>query len=276
MERKYLKKSKYHVPLPNLIEIQLNSYNWFLKEGMKELLEEINPIDDFTGKIMSLEFGEYFLDKPKHSEAVAIDKNLTYEAPVRCKVTLHNKITKKSKTSDVFLGNFPLMTPNGYFIINGIKRVVVSQIVRSYGVLFVAEKVAGKKLFGAKIIPSRGAWLEFETSPRDILSVKIDRKRKIPITSLLRILGLDKDEKIIEAFKNEDDNSEHPYIKSTLEKDTAKTYEEALVEVYKRARPGDLATPESAKSFLEAMFFNPKRYDLGKAMATRVQSGTSS
>lgn len=264
MERKYLSKPKHLVSLPNLINVQTNSYEWFLADGLKELFAEISPVDDFTGQNLSLEFGDYFLDKPKCDEETARTKNLTYEAPLRCKVTLYNKISKKKKTSDVFLGNFPLMTPQGYFIINGIKRVVVSQIVRSYGVLFVSERISGRKLFGAKIIPSRGAWLEFETSPRDVISVKIDRKRKIPVTSLLRIIGLEKDEDIIRAFDKVDDNGDHQYIKSTLARDPAKTYEEALVEVYKRARPGDLATPDSAKSFLEAMFFNPKRYNLGR------------
>jgi len=264
MARKFLSSFKKQVPLPNLIDIQTDSYKWFLDEGLKELFEEITPVDDFTGKIFSLEFGDYFLDKPKYDEETARSKNLTYEAPLRCKVTLSNKANKKKKTSDVFLGNFPLMTPQGYFIINGIKRIVVSQIVRSYGVLFIMDRVSGTKLFGSKIIPSRGAWLEFETSPRDVISVKIDRKRKIPITSLLRIIGLNKDEDILKTFADVDDNGDHPYIKSTLERDPAKTYEEALVEVYKRVRPGDLATPDTAKSFLDAMFFNPKRYDLGK------------
>jgi len=262
--RKFFKKPRINVPLPNLIEVQTQSYNWFLKEGIKELLQEISPVDDFTGKVLRLEFGEYYLDEPKCDEETARSKNLTYQAPLKCKTTLINKKTGRKKHSEVFLGDFPLMTPQGTFIINGIERVIVSQIIRSYGVLFVADKFAGRSLFGAKIIPSRGAWLEFETSPNDVISVKIDRKRKIPVTTFLRSLGLESDEEIIKTFSHVDDNPEHPYIKSTLEKDPSKTSAEALVEVYKRIRPGDLAAPEIAKSFLEAMLFNPKRYDLGK------------
>ena len=264
MDRKYLSKLRAQVPLSNLIEVQTKSYDWFFKEGLGELFDEISPVEDFTGKVLSLDFGEYQLDNPKYDEKTALEKNLSFKASLRCKVTLTNRTNNKKKTSEVFLGDFPLMTPEGYFVINGIKRVVVSQIVRSYGVLFVNERVGSRKLFGAKIIPSRGAWLEFETSARDVISVKIDRKRKIPITSLLRVIGLTKDEEIIKAFESVDDNGDHPYIRTTLEKDASKTYDESVVEVYKRVRPGDLATPESAKAFLEAMFFNPKRYDLGK------------
>ncbi len=262
--RKLFKKPRTTISLPNLLEIQTQSYKWFIKEGLRELFEEISPVEDFSGKMLNLEFGDYYLDEPKYSEDVARTKNLTYAAPLKCKINLTNKTTKKSKKSEVFLGDFPLMTPQGTFIINGIERVVVTQIVRSYGVLFVLDNVAGRKFFGAKIIPSRGAWLELETSPRDIISVKIDRKRKIPITALLRVLGLTTDQQILDTFKDIDDNIDHKYIQSTLEKDPAKTYEDALVEVYKRIRPGDLANPEIAKPFLEAMLFNPKRYDMGK------------
>ncbi|MCL5795352.1 MAG: DNA-directed RNA polymerase subunit beta [Patescibacteria group bacterium] len=262
--RKLFQKPRAEVSLPNLLEIQTQSYKWFIQEGLKELFEEISPVEDFSGKVLQLEFGEYYLDEPKYSEDVARNKNLTYAAPLKCKVNLVNKSAKKSKKSEVFLGDFPLMTPQGTFIINGIERVVVTQIVRSYGVIFVSENIAGRKFFGAKIIPSRGAWLELETSPRDIISVKIDRKRKIPITALLRVLGLTEDQQIVAAFKDVDDNTDHKYIQSTLEKDPAKTYEDALVEVYKRIRPGDLANAEIAKPFLEAMLLNPKRYDLGK------------
>ena len=255
-------KSKTFVKLPDLIEVQTKSYEWFFKEGIKELLEEISPVDDFTGKVFKLEFLETFLDQPRFDEETTRSKNLTYQAPLKCQVKLTNKITGKTKESAVFLGDFPLMTERGTFIINGIERVVVSQIVRSFGVLFVMDEVSGRRLFGAKIIPSRGAWLEFETSPRDIIAVKVDRKRKILITTFLRALGLT-NEQILQAFEGVSDE-DHNYIKATLNRDSAKTYEEALVEVYKRIRPGDLATAETAKTFLEAMFFNPKRYDLGK------------
>ncbi len=262
-------QKKFSIPLQDLIEVQTNSFEWFFKEGIKELLDEINPIDDFTGKFLKLEFLGVSLDQPRYDEETTHDKNLTYQAPLRCQVRLNNKITKKIKESTVFLGDFPLMTDRGTFIINGIERVVVSQIVRSYGVLFVKDEMSGRNLFGAKIIPSRGAWLEFETSMRNIISVKVDRKRKILITTFLRALGLS-NEQITQAFLGVNDDPNHDYIKSTLARDNTKTYEEALVEVYKRIRPGDLATPETAKSFIEAMFFNPKRYDLGKVGRYKV------
>ena len=251
------------IPLPDLIEVQTKSYEWFFKEGFKELLDEINPVDDFTGKVLKLEFIGTSLDAPRYDEETTREKNLTFQAPLRCQVRLINRITGKTKDSTVFLGDFPLMTDRGTFIINGIERVVVSQIVRSYGVLFVKEEIAGRKLFGAKIIPSRGAWLEFETSPRDVITVKVDRKRKILVSTFLRALGLSTDE-IIKSFEDANDDKDHDYIKATIARDSAKTYEEALVEVYKRIRPGDLATADTAKAFLEAMFFNHKRYDLGR------------
>jgi len=251
------------IPLPDLIEVQTKSYEWFFREGFKELLDEISPVGDFTGKVLKLEFLGTSLDAPRYDEEVTREKNLTFQAPLRSQVRLTNKITGKSKDSTVFLGDFPLMTERGTFIINGIERVVVSQILRSYGVLFVKEEIANRKLFGAKIIPSRGAWLEFETSPRDVITVKVDRKRKILISTFLRAIGLST-EKIIESFEDVNDDKDHDYIKATLGRDSAKTYEEALVEVYKRIRPGDLATADTAKAFLEAMFFNHKRYDLGR------------
>ncbi|OQB06071.1 MAG: DNA-directed RNA polymerase subunit beta [bacterium ADurb.Bin212] len=250
--------------LPNLIEIQTSSYEWFFKEGLRELLDEISPIEDFTAENYSLTLGEYYLDKPKVDEATARDKNLTFKAPLRVRASLLNKRTEEIKEGEIFLGDFPLMTNRGSFIINGVERVVVSQIVRSYGVLFTAEEVNGRKLFGAKVIPSRGAWLEVETNSKNVLSVKIDRKRRIPVTTLLRAFGVDTDEKIKDLFSDVDVNEEQPFIESTLAKDPAKNYEEGLVETYKRIRPGDLATAESAKVFLETMFFNSKRYDMGR------------
>ncbi len=256
-------KKTISIPLPDLIEVQTKSYQWFFDEGFKELLDEINPVEDFTGKLLKLEFLGIALDAPRYDEETTREKNLTYQAPLRAQVRLANNLTGKFKDSTVFLGDFPLMTDRGTFIINGIERVVVSQIVRSFGVLFVKEEIAGRKLFGAKIIPSRGAWLEFETSPRDVITVKVDRKRKILISTFLRAFGLSTDE-IIKKFDEVNDDKDHDYIKATIARDSAKTYEEALVEVYKRIRPGDLATAETAKAFLEAMFFNHKRYDLGR------------
>ncbi len=227
-------------------------------------MNEISPVADFTGKLFSLEFGAYSLDKPKYDEKTAKDKNLTFKAPLRCQIKLTNLLSKKVKTAEVFLGDYPLMTERGTFIINGVERVVVSQIVRSFGVLFVSEDLAGRRLFGAKIIPNRGAWLEFETNSRDVLSVKVDRKRRIPVTTFLRALGKYEDEQIKRLFKDVDTDPDHPYIASTLARDPAKTYEEAVVEVYKRIRPGDLVTPETAEQFIQNVFFNSKRYDLGR------------
>jgi len=266
----YFTDEHVRVELPNLIEIQKSSYKWLFEEGIRELLNEISPVDDFTGEALNLTFGTYTLGEAKVDEITARARNLTYKAPLMCDVVLDNKITKKSKASRVFLGDFPVMTDRGTFIINGIERVVVSQIVRSYGVIFVSEEVAGKKFFGAKLIPSRGAWLEFETSNRGVISVKVDRKRKIPVTTFLKAMGMKSNEEIARKFADVDDNSELKYIDQTLAKDAAKDQDAALVEVYKRIRPGDLATAEAAKLFIDALFFNPKRYDLGKVGRYKV------
>ncbi len=221
-------------------------------------------MEDFTGKLFSLEFGKYSLEQPKYDEKTAKDKNLTFKSPLRCEIKLTNKLSKKVKSAEVFLGDFPLMTERGTFIINGVERVVVSQIVRSFGVLFVSENISGRNLFGAKIIPNRGAWLEFETNSRNVLSVKVDRKRRIPVTTFLRAIGDYTDEQLKKLFKDVDNDKERPYIESTLARDPAKTREEAVVEVYKRIRPGDLVTPETAEQFIQNIFFNAKRYDLGR------------
>jgi len=264
-QRKYFTKTLTNVPVPNLLDIQINSYKWLFDEGIKELFFEISPIEDFTGKLLSLEFEDYYLEKPKVDEETARRKNLTYKAPLKCRVSLTNKETKKRKEAEVFLGDYPLMTDRGTFIINGIERVVVSQIVRSYGVLFIEQETPdNNKLFGAKIIPHRGAWLEFETSPKNVITVKVDRERRIPVTAFLRALGAGDEKQIIDLFSDVDDDMERPYIKSTLAKDPTKTTEEAMVEVYKKIRPGDLVTPETAKVFLDNLFYNFKRYDLGK------------
>ncbi len=262
IERKYFKSFPITVPLPPLVEVQTESWKWLFQEGLKELFDEVNPIVDFTGKL-ELEFKSYSLEEAKCTEEVALAKNLTYKAPLKARVVLRNKGTNQTKEADVFLGDFPLQTDRGTFIINGIERVVISQIVRSYGVLFTCEEVAGRNLFGSKIIPSRGAWLEFETSSRDIIAVKVDRKRKIPVTTFLRALGMEPD-KILTTFADVDTNADHKFIKTTLDKDPVKSREEAMIEVYKRIRPGDLATAESAQSFIENLLFNPKRYNLGK------------
>ncbi len=249
--------------IPNLIEVQLNSYHNFLDEGVRELLDEISPITDFSNKKIELHFLDHEIGEAKYDPRTAKRKNLSYEAPLKVHVQLINKESGEIKEQDVFLGSVPLMTDKGTFVVNGIERVVVSQIVRSTGVFF-AFNPAAPQFATAKIIPKRGVWLEVETDKRGIIHVKIDRKRKIPLTSLLRVFGFDTDKKILELFKNElAANTEINYLLNTLEKDPSKTVEEALKSIYKKLRPGDMATPENAKSLIESMFFDYKKYDMG-------------
>ena len=249
-------------PLPNLVEVQLNSYQWFLEHGLKELFEEVSPIKDYSGKDLELSFEDYFLDEPKCNEAEAKKYGLSYEAPLRAKVKLNNKKTKEIKEQEIFLSDFPIITPRGTFIVNGVERVVVSQLIRSPGVFFTLGYTQGKKLHGAKIIPNRGAWLEFETDTNGVISVKIDRKRKVPITALIRVFGIEKDEEIVKQFK--DIEGEVKYIEETLKRDPSKNQAEGLIEVYKRIRPGDLAVVDNARQLIENMFFNFDRYDLAE------------
>jgi DNA-directed RNA polymerase subunit beta len=250
--------------MPNLIELQRASYKWFLEKGLKELFSEISPIRDFTGKTYELFFGEYYLDKPKYDETTAKERNTTYEAPLYVSVKLLNKINGKNKTQDVYLGDFPLMTPRGTFVINGVERVVVSQLVKSPGVFFSGETARGRNWYGAKIIPNRGAWLELDTDMNGVISVKIDRKRRIPITALFRVFGMHSDEEILQAFADVDTDPDLRYIQNTLDKDPSKSADEGFKEVYKRIRPGDLATVDNARSLIEAMFFHADRYDLSE------------
>jgi len=250
------------VVLPNLIEIQIDSYRWFLEDGIRELLDEINPIGDFSGKKLELHFLEHSIGDPKWDAETCKTKNLTYEAPLKVHVQLINKESGEIKEQDVFLGGIPLMTNRGTFIINGIERVVVSQLVRSPGVFF-SKNSAAPGFNNAKIIPKRGAWLEIETDKKGIITVKIDRKRKIPITSLLRIFGYASDKEILEIFKDVTLDPQHDYIFNTLEKDSAKTTDEAYQSIYRKIRPGDLATPENAKSLIQSMFFDYRKYDMG-------------
>ncbi|MFA4930647.1 MAG: DNA-directed RNA polymerase subunit beta [Patescibacteria group bacterium] len=264
VERKYFGRERSWVNLPDLNTMQTSSYNWFFQEGLRELFDEISPIDDFTGKTLSLQFGDYYLDEPKHDEYICRERNFTFKSSLRCQVSLINKETGEIKEQEVFMGDFPLMTNSGSFIINGIERVVVSQIIRSPGVLFTSERIAGNEYYGAKVIPDRGAWLEIETNNKNIIYVKIDRKRKIPITTLLRAFGLAEDEDIYNAFTDVNNDENRDYIKATLAKDPADNRAEGLLEVYKRIRPGDLATVENAQSLIEDMFFNFRRYDFGK------------
>ena len=262
--------TKTFVEQPHLAETQIASWNWFVKKGLKDLFKEISPIKDHSGKEMDLYFVDYYFDEPKYDEETARFKNLTFEAPLRVKVKLVNNRTKKTGEQEIYLGDFPTMTDKGTFIINGVERVVVSQLIRSSGVYFTAEVSHGKKLFGAKIIPNRGAWLEFETDADGFIGVKIDRHRKAPVTDLLRIFTDEKNRQILSdneeilKYFNDVDSGPTKFIKATLKKDSAETILSSYVEIYKRLRPGDLATPENAKSLIDAMFQRRDRYDLSE------------
>lgn len=261
--RKYFTQSMNAIPLLDLIEIQKESYLWFFKKGLKELFEEISPIRDFSGRDLELYFLDYRLEDPKFDEVYARERNTTYEAPLRVKTKLKNTRTGESKEQEIYLGDFPLMTDKGTFIINGVERVVVSQLVRSAGAFFTSQNYLGRNYYGAKIIPNRGAWLEIETDPKKkVLYVSIDRKRKVAVTSLLRAFGYSEEKEIIDLFKDIDNHPEVSFIKNTIEKDLAKNQDEGLIEVYKRIRPGDLATADNAKSLIFSMFFDFNRYDL--------------
>ncbi len=258
---------------PNLVQDQLDSYKWFLEVGLKELFNDISPIEDWTGKELELRFLDFKLEEPKYSEHVSREKNITYEAPLRVNIALKNKHTDKIEEQEVYLADFPLMTPRGTFIINGVERVVISQLIRSPGVFFTLSKASRyKRLFGAKIIPSRGAWLEFETESKGVISVRIDRKRKIPATSVLRAFGVGKDEEIQKLFKDIDTDPNMQYIVATLVQDSATSEEEGLIEMYKRIRPGDPATVDNARQMIKNMFFNFSRYDLSRVGRHRMNS----
>ncbi|NLI66025.1 MAG: DNA-directed RNA polymerase subunit beta [Tissierellia bacterium] len=245
--------------LPDLIEVQKTSYNWFLKEGLKEVFDDISPIQDYTGNLI-LEFINYRIeDEFKYDEDEARERDANFSAPLKVKVRLINKETGEVKEQEVFMGDLPLMTRNGTFIINGAERVVVSQLVRSPGVYYTESiDKTGKKLYSATVIPNRGAWLEYETDSNNVVYVRIDRTRKIPITVLLRALNLVSNAEIIDIL------GESEQVLNTLEKDTTTTADEALVEIYKRLRPGEPPTVDSAKSLITNMFFDPRRYDLAK------------
>ncbi len=252
------------IPLPNLIEIQQRSYDWFFREGLKELLEEISPVRDFIGRDLELYFLDYYLDEPKFDEVAAKAKNVTFEAALRVQIRLVNKKTGEIKEQEIYLGDFPLMTDRGTFIINGIERVVVSQLIRSAGVFFTAENIRGRRYYGAKIIPNRGAWLELETDVNGVISVKIDRKRKVPITAFLRAFGFATDQELLDLFKDVDTNVKTKFIEATIAKDPSHDENEGLKEVYKRIRPGDLATIDNARDLIYKMFFSFDRYDFGR------------
>jgi len=296
------KKIGYDFQLPDLIEIQKKSYQWFWEKGLRELFDEISPIKDWGGQGLELHFLDYHLDEPKYSEIEAKAHNVSYEAPLHCRVKLVNKKTNQEKEQDIFLGDFPLMTQRGTFVVNAVERVVISQLIRSSGVFFTSQFLRGQPSFGAKVIPNRGAWLEFETDGEKAIGVKIDRKRKVPVTALLRAfaameslrhskrvqsateeskrkrkdssLSVQNDDNIsvqndnltnnqIKEFFADINIGEVDYLEATLKKDPSQTAGEAFVEIYKRIRPGDLATEDNARSFIEAMF-SFERYDLGE------------
>ncbi len=288
----YLRNSGYSAPrksyarirgaydLPRLIEVQLDSFRWFQAEGLQELFEEISPIVSFN-KNLELHFGStpgqegFWFGEPKYSEPDCRDRDMTFAAPLWVRVKLINRETGEVSAQNVFMGDFPLMTDNGTFIINGAERVVVSQLIRSPGVYFTIEedRATDRPLCFAKLIPNRGAWLEFESSKRDVISVKVDRKRKLPVTVLLRAIGYGSDDEILELFADDDTNTDHPYIAATLERDitrtpnrsdSAKGVDGALLEFYKKLRPGDPPTLDNARNFMQNLIFAPRRYDLGK------------
>ncbi len=260
--RTYFSNIDDALDLPNLVDHQNRSFQWFVEEGLGELLAEVSPIDDYTAAKLSLRFKDYRFEAPKMAEAEARENNVSFEAPLKAKVELTNKVTGEVKEQEIYLGDYPWMTSRGTFVINGAERVVVSQLIRSAGVFFTADKHGGSNLYGAKVIPGRGAWLEFETAANGALYVKIDRKRKIPVTTLLRALGLSEAE-VRERLAHVDQGKLN-YIDATLEKDPAKGANEALIEVYRRLRPGDLATVDNARSLLENMFYNFKRFDFSR------------
>ena len=248
--------------LPNLVDHQNRSFQWFVEEGLGELLAEISPIDDYTGGKLSLSFKGYRFGDPKITEAVARENNVSYDAPLMANVELVNKVTGEVKEQEIYLGDYPWMTTRGTFVINGAERVVVSQLIRSAGVFFTSDIHGTSKLYGAKVIPGRGAWLEFETAANGALYVKIDRKRKIPVTTLLRALGVT-EARMRERMKHVDTGTKS-HLDATLEKDPTRGQNDALIEVYRRLRPGDLATVDNARTLIENMFYNYKRFDFSR------------
>jgi DNA-directed RNA polymerase subunit beta len=262
-KRVFFTKDDTALPLPNLIAHQKDSWREFVETGLSEIFAELNPIEDYTGQKLELRFKEYAFQAPKTSEQDAKENNLTFDAPLHANVELTNKVTGEVKEQEIYLGDYPWMTDRGTFVINGTERVVVSQLIRSAGVFFTADSAAGRNNYGAKLIPGRGAWLEFETASNGTIYVKIDRRRKLPITTLLRALGHNKTSEIKALFADVD-TGDVKYIDATLEKDPARGANEALIEVYRRLRPGDLATVDNARSMIERMFFDFKRFDYSR------------
>jgi DNA-directed RNA polymerase subunit beta len=262
-QRRFFTQADTAVELPNLIEHQLNSFREFVQTGLGEIFAEINPIEDYTGQKLELRFKDYHFDDPKMSEQEARENNISFDAPLKAIVELTNKVTGEVKEQEIYLGDYPWMTDRGTFVINGAERVVVNQLIRSAGVFFTADTTGGRNRYGAKLIPGRGAWLEFETSSSGALYVKIDRRRKIPVTTLLRALGTPTNQAIKNLFTDVD-TGDVKYIDATIDKDPAKGSNEALIEVYRRLRPGDLATVDNARELIQRMFFDFKRFDFSR------------
>ena len=258
--RKSFSKIGDFIEMPNLIKVQKDSYNWFINEGLGEVLKDISPIVDYSENLV-LEFLDYRMDeKPKYTVEEAKERDATYSTKLHVKVRLFNRETGEIKEQEIYLGDFPLMTDTATFVINGAERVVVSQLVRSPSCYYAytMDTKTGKKLFTSTVMPLRGAWLEYETDNNDVFYVRVDRTRKIPVTTLLRAIGIEKDDQILALF------GEEPLLKATIEKDPIKKSDEALIEIYKKLRPGELPTVDAARTLFDRLFFDPKRYDLAK------------
>ena len=252
--------------IPDLLEVQKNSYNWLLTEGLKEVLRDSSGISDYNNKLV-LDFNNYILktDCPNYTIEECREKDVTYAAPLKITVRLVNTDTGEIKESEVFMGDFPLMTESGTFIINGVERVIISQLARSPGSYFKFQvDKTGKKLFNAKIIPNKGAWIEFETDSNGVIYARIDKNRKIPITTFIRALGLGTDEEIINYF------GENKNLKATINKDISKNLEEALLDIYRRMKPGEPLTIDGAQSYVNSLFFDPRRYDFSNVGRYKV------
>ena len=253
-------RQKEVLEMPNLIEVQKDSYDWFLRSGLKEVFDDISPISDYGGRL-SLEFVDFTLceDDVKYSIEECKQRDATYAAPLKVKVRLYNKEKDEITEHEIFMGDLPLMTATGTFVINGAERVIVSQLVRSPGIYYgIAHDKLGKRLFSCTVIPNRGAWLEYETDSNDVFYVRVDRTRKVPITVLIRALGVSSNAEIVELF------GEEPKILASFTKDTSTNYQEGLLELYKKIRPGEPLAVENAESLIMSMFFDPRRYDLAK------------
>jgi DNA-directed RNA polymerase subunit beta len=280
--RKSFSRLPQILEVPNLIEVQLNSYRWFQEKGLKQLFQEVSPIKDFTGNRLELSLVGYEFREPRYNEQECRQKDLTYSAPLYVRTRLLVKETGEIKEQDLFFGDIPLMTAKGTFITSGAERVVVSQLLRSPGVYFTAREdiTSGRTLCSGKVIPTRGAWLEFETSNRDIIAGKIDGKRKIPMSTLLRAIGYSTDEQLFSLVAEVDNNPDHQYMRSTIEHDTGvKDESEALIDIYRKLSPGDPPNLDNAHKLINNLFFDEARYDLGNVgrykLNTRLQINVS-